>query len=197
MAFDISQQLLDQIEAKYGEAARARLERWEQLLGTPHSLSDDRKLMLVNSFFNQIKFKSDEDHWKQEDYWATPLELLVTDGGDCEDYSIAKYFTLRHMGVPDSKLRITYVKALKLNQAHMVLAYYATPDAMPLILDNLTNKILPADQRDDLYPVYSFNGDGLWLSKQRGEGKRIGKSTKLTQWNLMNERLLKQLSLEN
>ncbi|WP_197479414.1 transglutaminase-like cysteine peptidase, partial [Oleiphilus sp. HI0132] len=81
--------------------------------------------------------------------WATPLEFLATNAGDCEDFSIAKYFTLREMGIPDDMIKITYVKALELNQAHMVLAYYPTPDAEPLILDNLINEIKPAGQRTD------------------------------------------------
>ena len=94
------------------------------------------------------------------------------------------------MGVPVDKLRITYVKAIRLNQAHMVLAYYETPSAEPLILDNLISDIKPASKRTDLVPVYSFNGDGLWLSKQRGQGKRIGESGKLSRWVDLNTRLL-------
>jgi len=62
---------------------------------------------------------------------------LASNGADCEDFSIAKYFALKELGVPIQRLRITYVKAVRLNQAHMVLAYYPEPDAVPLILDNL------------------------------------------------------------
>ncbi len=196
VALELTPHLLDQVQARFGQETRDRFEHWQQLLNSPQTLPEDRKLLLVNSFFNQIKYMNDIDHWQVEDYWATPFELLTSGGGDCEDYSIAKYFTLRQMGVPEEKLRITYVKALKLNQAHMVLAYYPTPDAEPLILDNLANQILPASQRQDLYPVYSFNGDGLWLSKQRGTGKRVGDANKLNQWSLMNERFLKQLKGE-
>ena len=192
-ALELTPQLLEQVQVRFGPETRSRFERWQQLLNSPPSLSENRKLLLVNSFFNQVKYMNDIDHWQTEDYWATPFELLTSGAGDCEDYSIAKYFTLRQMGVPEEKLRITYVKALKLNQAHMVLAYYPTPDAEPLILDNLANQILPASQRQDLFPVYSFNGGGLWLSKQRGAGKRVGDANKLNQWSHMNERFLKQL----
>ena len=87
------------------------------------------------------------------------------------------------LGVPDEKLKITYVKAVQLNQAHMILAYYPSPGAEPLILDNLINEILPASERPDLVPVYSFNGEGLWLSKLSSqEGKRIGNANKLESW---------------
>ncbi len=189
-AFELSDKLLNFIEDKYGQSARNRLELWERLATTPSQLSTQDKLSQVNRFFNTTNFKSDIQHWGQEDYWATPVELLATNGGDCEDYSIAKYFTLKTMGVPVDKLRITYVKAIRLNQAHMVLAYYETPGAEPLILDNLISDIKPASKRTDLVPVYSFNGDGLWLSKQRGQGKRIGESGKLSRWVDLNTRLL-------
>ena len=192
-AFEISLQVLSHVEKEFGTPARDRLERWQRLLNAPKDLPEEKKLILVNSFFNQTNFVSDIEHWGKEDYWATPMEFLITNGGDCEDYSIAKYFALRELGVADDKLRITYVKALKLNQAHMVLAYYSEPGAEPLILDNLIKEIKSGSERSDLYPIYSFNGDGLWLSKQRGLGKKVGQATKLTQWNEVNERLLKQL----
>lgn len=189
-AFELSDKLLNFIENKYGQSARSRLELWERLATTPSQLPIQEKLNQVNRFFNSTTFKSDLQHWGKEDYWATPVELLATNGGDCEDYSIAKYFTLKTMGVPVDKLRITYVKAIRLNQAHMVLAYYETPSAEPLILDNLISDIKPASKRTDLVPVYSFNGDGLWLSKQRGQGKRIGEAGKLSRWVDLNTRLL-------
>ena len=192
-AFEISQQMFDQIEDQFGSSARDRVESWQRLLNKPKKTPEDMKLRLVNQFFNQTRFISDIEHWGQEDYWATPIELITTNGGDCEDYSIAKYFALREMGVADDKLRITYVKALHLNQAHMVLAYYPSPAADPLILDNLINEIKPGSQRSDLRPIYSFNGDGLWLAKRKGPGKLVGDANKLRQWHKLNQRLSTEL----
>ncbi len=189
-AFELGDKLLNLVEEKYGRLAKERLVIWQDIANTPSNLSTVEKLNKVNQFFNQTHFKSDWQHWGKEDYWATPVEMLATNGGDCEDYSIAKYFTLKTMGVSVEKLRITYVKAIRLNQAHMILAYYETPEAEPLILDNLVGDIRPASKRPDLVPVYSFNGDGLWLSKQRGQGKKIGRSDKLTRWVDLNSRLL-------
>jgi predicted transglutaminase-like cysteine proteinase len=182
-ALELNNKILKFIDKRFGQPAVERLQKWERIANYDKTLSDEKKLELVNQFFNQIKFVSDQEHWNKEDYWATPLELLATNAGDCEDYSIAKYFTLREMGVADEKMKITYVKALKLNEAHMVLAYYPTPESEPLILDNLIKKIKPASERDDLAPVYSFNGEGLWLSKIRGQlGKRLGSANKLDNW---------------
>ena len=108
--------------------------------------------------------------------------MLSSNGGDCEDFSIAKYFTLRKMGIPEEYMRLTYVKALQLDQAHMVLFYIPSPDSEPLVLDNLDTEIRQSSERTDLLPVYSFNGDGLWLSKKKGVDERVGRSRRLSRW---------------
>ncbi|WP_372965384.1 transglutaminase-like cysteine peptidase [Marinobacter sp.] len=192
-ALELSDKLMDYVLKDFGQEAHQRLQNWQRLQILAANAPIDRQLRLVNSFFNRVHFVSDIGHWGEEDYWATPVELLTTNGGDCEDFSIAKYLTLREIGVPDEELRIVYVKALELNQAHMVLAWYKTPDAEPLILDNLINEIKTASQRTDLEPVYSFNGDGLWLNKSSGDRPRIGDSEKLEHWQDLNHRLTKSL----
>jgi len=181
--FTLSEQLLSDIEKQYGNYARQQVTSWNELITGKLHVKELEKLHAVNDFFNKLAFVNDIDHWGQEDYWATPLQMLTSNGGDCEDFSIAKYFTLREMGVPAERMRLTYVKALELNQAHMVLTYYPSPDAEPLILDNLVKEILPSSERDDLLPVYSFNGDGLWIAKSRGREQRIGHSDRLSRWN--------------
>lgn len=181
---------INNVGKKYGSAAAARMQKWREILYSPKSLDESKKLELVNRFFNSLPFVSDQEHWGKEDYWATPVEFLATDGGDCEDFAIAKYLTLREMGVPPERLRITYVKATTLNQAHMVLTYYPTPDAEPLVLDNLQSGILPASQRQDLIPVYSFNGDSLWLAKElTGRGQFLGGSDRVGLWRDLLKRL--------
>lgn len=172
-------------ERLYGPAtpaARQRIAEWAALLNTPSQGTIQDKLKQVNQFFNaRMAFRDDIVVWKQQDYWATPIEFLRKGAGDCEDFALAKYFTLREMGVPANQLRITYVKALELNQAHMVVTWYPTPTAIPLVLDNLKTAILPATQRTDLLPVYAFNGEGLWLP-QSGGNKRVGDSKRLSRW---------------
>lgn len=172
-------------ERLYGPAtpaARQRIAEWAALLNTPSQGTIQDTLKQVNHFFNaRMAFRDDIVVWKQQDYWATPIEFLRKGAGDCEDFALAKYFTLREMGVPANQLRITYVKALELNQAHMVVTWYSTPTAIPLVLDNLKTAILPATQRTDLLPVYAFNGEGLWLP-QSGGNKRVGDSKRLSRW---------------
>ncbi|MFI8383521.1 cysteine protease LapG [Pseudomonas sp. NPDC079086] len=174
--------ILKNAESRYGNlgAAKQRIQAWEAQIKASTDSSERDKLTEVNRFFNrQIRFVDDIQLWKQNDYWATPIEMLVKGAGDCEDYSIAKYFTLRRLGIPSDKLRITYVKALNYNQAHMVLTYYASPGAEPLVLDNLINEIKPASQRKDLLPVYAFNAEGLYLA---GSNSKKSDSKKLSRW---------------
>jgi predicted transglutaminase-like cysteine proteinase len=187
--FVLEASVLDAAEKKYGDGARQRLLAWQRLVNEDASTTDLEKLEKANRFINTNNFVSDAIHWLKNDYWATPIEFLASNGGDCEDFALAKYFTLKLLGVPEGKINMTYVKAWKLNQAHMVLTYYATPGAEPLVLDNLVQTIELASKRSDLIPVYSFNGSGLWLSKERGRGKLVGKSDRLKLWNNLLERM--------
>lgn len=190
----LSDQLLERVEANYNKFARKRLIGWQELVDNSKQLSDTEKLEKVNTFFNSnVLFMNDIDLWKKDDYWATPLEMLSIGAGDCEDYSIAKYFTLVELGVPEDKLRITYVKATSVGQAHMVLTYFETKRSIPLVLDNLITDIEPANKRTDLIPVYSFNGSGLWLAKSRGGGKRVGESSRLSSWEDLKKRMASEM----
>ncbi|GGC00395.1 sulfate adenylyltransferase [Marinobacterium zhoushanense] len=186
---DFSPALLSRVEAKFGTQAVLRLNALKKLIETNQNMTEMEKVKEVNDFFNLVPYYTDIVHWKVEDYWATPFEKLTTFGGDCEDYAIAKYFSLIELGIPDDRMRIMYVKALNWNQAHMVLTYFPQPRSIPLVLDNLNPEILPANKRKDLVPVYSFNGDGLWLAKERGTGKRVGSSGKLGLWTDLRRRV--------
>ena len=181
------------IASEHGSDAELRIRKWQDLIHGSERLSERQKLELVNDFFNGARFVDDINLWRQNDYWSTPLEFLLADAGDCEDFSIAKYFTLRAMGVDNAKLRLTYVKALNLNQAHMVLAYYPDSSSTPVILDNLNKRIKPAQERSDLQPVYSFNAEDLWLARSRNEQLIAGKARQLGRWLKLNERMLQEL----
>jgi predicted transglutaminase-like cysteine proteinase len=182
-------QLAQKVARQYGPDAEKRIVAWRKAVDGVQGGTDLEKLIAVNNFFNQMDFVDDIDHWGKEDYWATPIEFLGTRGGDCEDFTIAKYFSLRELGVPDEKLRLVYVKALKLNQHHMVLAYYHKPTAIPVLLDNLDKTLKPASKRRDLLPIYSFNAKNLWLSKEKGRGVLVGGSSRLSLWTDLNSRL--------
>jgi len=149
--------VMKKAERKYGGLIVSRFLKYNKMLEQAEALSTRNKLQLVNNFFNQVPYKSDLKNWKQEDYWATPLEFLARGKGDSEDYVIAKYFALHTLGVDPKKLYFTYVDSNKFNRPHMVLSYFETPSAQPFILDNINKEILSASERSDLSPVYNFN----------------------------------------
>jgi predicted transglutaminase-like cysteine proteinase len=178
--FTIADGILTKIEKEYGSFAPKRALALLNMMNRAKDLDEKAKLEKVNDFFNGTPYHSDQSVWGVSDYWATRLQFIGKDKGDCEDYVIAKYFTLKEMGVPTSKLYMTYAKSLKFKVAHMVLIYYETPKSIPLVLDNYNFKILPANQRDDLVPVYSFSGDDLFNAKQVQLGKMLPAVTKQT-----------------
>jgi len=185
---------LNEIRKTYGSFAVSRIQAALKLIEKIAPLTERKKLDAVNRFVNKVHFVSDQKAWGKQDYWATPIEFLGRDEGDCEDFVITKYFMLRKVGISEDKLYFTYVKALKLNQAHMVLTYYETPKSIPLVLDNLNYKILPATKRKDLAYVYSFNARALYLNRQQGLGKIVpGGQTKNRKWANFLKRIEKDL----
>ncbi|MFA9373400.1 MAG: transglutaminase-like cysteine peptidase [Poseidonibacter sp.] len=189
--YNISNEQISAITKKYGKRAQNRVLLWDKMIESSKDKKILQKLKNVNEFFNKIRYSTDEKHWRKKDYWATPFEFMGTGAGDCEDYAIAKYFSLRKLGVPDHKLRITYVtyqkKRTKYEQAHMVLTYYHKVGSTPIVLDNIDKKLQLASKRDDLKPVYSFNANGLWQAKNKGSVK-IGKNN-LKSWKSLMSRI--------
>lgn len=155
----------------------------QTLIGLLAAQPEERRLAGMNRFFNErIRFAEDIETTGEVDQWASPMELLGRGAGDCEDYAIAKYFSLIAAGVPSLRLRLVYVRAQVRGAStpHMVLAYYPQPTAEPLILDNLRPDIQGASQRPDLKPVFSFNAEGLW----QGTGTQSAgdPSARLSRW---------------
>lgn len=184
---------LEKVEKRYGQFARRRVELLNDLMIKLKDAPEEEKITKVNDFFNRMRFTNDIKLWGVKDYWATRTEFIGKDAGDCEDFVIAKYFTLKQLGVPIKKLYFTYVKAVKLRQAHMVLTYFKKPKTVPLVLDNINFKILPATVRKDLIPVYSFNGDALFLAKQQGLGQIVPSGNKKNKkWLQLIDKLKKE-----
>ena len=111
-----SPELRAKLQEVYGGRAIQRAEAFSRLLSPRAGTTDQQKIELVNNYFNNLTYSEDPRLWGDDDYWANPLEFIGARGGDCEDYSIAKYYTLMELGVDEKKLRLAYVKAVKYNQ---------------------------------------------------------------------------------
>ena len=161
---NMDKQFFDHISNRFAPSGSLRLgDTRQRLLDYARQLpiNENSTLRFVNDLLNRVPQVSDSAHWGVADYWATPAELVASNGGDCEDFVIAKYFALKESGIPAEKLRLTYVKSFQAGKIenHMVLAYYSTPEAEPMLLDNVQPQMLPASKRPDLLPVYEFNGE--------------------------------------
>ena len=184
--------LEQEVKNKFGADKASHVAALEVALHALESKGVKDQLLGVNAFFDEhIQYATDDIVFKEKDYWATPSELFGHSRGDCEDYAIAKYVALLHLGIDSSKLRLIYVKAKigrsRVTQAHMVLGYYDTPSSDPLVLDSLVSNVLPGSQRTDLIPVFSFNDSGIW---QPGKTSQVSSSTsRLSRWRDVIERM--------
>lgn len=179
-----SDSFYQKLSTTYGEAAKKRAEKWRHVIVDNQSDSDWSKINQVNHFFNKtITYEDDLSLWGKKDYWASPVETIGRGKGDCEDFAIAKYFTLTSLGVDPNKLRLMYVRQLTVNQPHMVLIYFEDLKEAPFVLDNFNPRVLPASKRRDLKPIYSFNAQGLWMAKAKGLGRKVTNSKGVSAWD--------------
>lgn len=198
----VSAAAVAELTGRFGAAAGPRIERWRKTLhelkqAAPGGASRTAPELLdaVNSYLNRnMAFIDDLRHWGAEDYWASPLEFVGSGGGDCEDFALAKYYALKELGVPISRLRITYVRSTRIDRPHMVLAYHGTGGADPLILDNIEPRLLPASERPDLLPVFGFNDDAYWLAGG-GTARRAGDSSQIRLWRGFQDKLRREQAL--
>ncbi len=133
---------------------------WDKLKSRLEGKDELTKLKIVNNFWNQWPYKQDPRAYKAPDYWASPAEFRKN-SGDCEDYAIAKYFTLRSMGFPMEKMRIVVVRDTILRLAHAILAVYV--DGEIYILDNLSKNVLSHSRIRNYIPQYSVNEKNRWM----------------------------------
>jgi predicted transglutaminase-like cysteine proteinase len=178
-----------QINSKHDGETAKRFTAWEHLIYHSLDKTESEKIKLVNDFFNRMTWVSDKELWNQKDYWATPIESLIRNAGDCEDFSIAKYFTLMAMDIPYERLKISYVR-LQDGQHHMVLSYYEDMDAEPIILDNFNKKLLPKHKRTDLTFLFSFNSEKVWVSEKKFV--RLSNDNAISNWVSLMDRIVKE-----
>lgn len=133
---------------------------WRDLVIGLQNSDKVTQLQMVNGFFNRWQYREDRDTYGRSDYWASPAEFM-SNSGDCEDYAIAKYFTLTVLGFNDQQLRVMAVIDNNRGIAHSVLA--AKIDAHVYVLDNLTSTVLRDTEYAQGYtPRFAVNFSGVW-----------------------------------
>lgn len=136
------------------------MNNWVTELSSLQSGSVDRMARKVNDFVNASRYITDDKLWGKSDYWATPVEFLKN-GGDCEDFAIAKYTALRALGVPETYMRVAIVHDNLKNIPHAVLIVFT--ERGPAILDNQIKQVRYAQSVERYTPIFSINRDAWWL----------------------------------
>lgn len=151
-----------ELVALVGEPAKAgsrEADMFKVIVSSLKGQSGLNQMALVNRFYNQQPYKTDDENYGVPDHWATVGEFL-SNGGDCEDYAIAKYRTLIRAGFPESQLRIVLVDDTIRKSTHAVLA--ARVGQVTYILDNQAAWLRPETSLTYYHPIYSLNGSGVW-----------------------------------
>ncbi len=145
-----------------------RLEKYDELKIKIKDYDLIRKLNHTNTFINKILPQLDTKSSGIDDYWATPKEFLISGHGDCEDYAIAKYFTLLELGIKKENLYFAVVDVKANRGSHMILLYTENKNESPLVLDNLSTVVIPFSKRKDLIPKFAFNElDSYYLTNDK------------------------------
>ncbi len=145
-----SKKELNLIKIELGDIAKNRADDYSSTIRSLQNIPKEKQLIKVNSYLNQLLPQVDMLNQKTPDHWETPKEFLRCGYGDCEDYAIIKYFTLLKLGFEKKKLYITSVYEKYTGSYHMVLSYFESEGKPPLILDNLSFRILDLKRREDL-----------------------------------------------
>jgi predicted transglutaminase-like cysteine proteinase len=131
----------------------------ENFLLSIKELPAKEQIKRVNSYHNKQRYVEDMPNWGVSDYWATLVEFLKRNG-DCEDYAIAKYISLKKLGFDVDNLRIVVLHDQNLRLMHSVLAVYE--DDKIYILDNQIKSVLEDTRIHHYTPIYSINERHWW-----------------------------------
>lgn len=162
-----------EIEKSSGRIAKNRAMDYQKNINIFKSYNKTKQLNRVNAYLNQLLPQYDAVMQKQEDYWASPKEFLQKGYGDCEDYVIIKYFSLLKLGFNKDRLFLTTVFEKYMGGYHMVLSYFKEGGKSPLILDNLSFRILTLEQRTDIQADAFINTRGVFKIDKNNKLKKI------------------------
>lgn len=177
---------------RYGKNGLRRIKNWQYLINDYQRKPELEKLKIANTYINQLRFVDDIVHWGKKDYWATPVETLASNGGDCEDFAIAKYYTLSKLGMSEQCLSLSYVRVKGYNKPHMVLVYQCFEEDSAIVLDNLNPRLLSQKERRDLTTIYSFNAKNMWIMRPSGQKRKLNSQSRMRLWDDLKRRVARQ-----
>jgi predicted transglutaminase-like cysteine proteinase len=143
-----------------GSLRKKEVQDWMEFLGTLKDASPKEKVEAVNQYMNAVTFSADTKTYGQRDYWATPMEFLARGKGDCEDYAVAKYISLRSVGFSQDQMRMVIVFDHVMNMPHALLV--VENEGETLVLDNQNPDVLQASDVNRYKPIYSISQTAWW-----------------------------------
>jgi len=147
-------------ECTDGTFNKCHLREWYAFLATIKDNPRSQQIDAVNRYANQKAYVIDPDNYSLDDYWAIPREFLYN-GGDCEDYAITKFFSLRWLGYGKDDLRLLILQDTNLRIRHAVLLVFDHEQV--LVLDNQSQQVVPQEKIVHYVPLYSLNEQQWWL----------------------------------
>lgn len=139
---------------------QCHLQKWHNFLKKIKDKPKRQQIAEVNRYANEKKYVMDMANYGVEDYWAIPKEFLYH-GGDCEDFAITKFFSLRWLGYHDDDIRLLILQDTNLRIQHAVLMVLDRGEL--LVLDNQSHEVLPQNQIRHYVPLYSLNEKQWWV----------------------------------
>jgi predicted transglutaminase-like cysteine proteinase len=155
----LSMQALDLCSQRPGECETAEMRRWAELIKSLKGENQLRQIITVNKWFNRLPYKYDDVAYNTSDYWAATQELFQY-RGDCEDYALSKYYTLRQLGFTPDQLKIVVVYDKQSYSNHAVLMIYI--NATRYMMDINGDATDPSPMGPRYRPLYSFNEKTAW-----------------------------------
>lgn len=138
---------------------------WRELVKGLKNSDDMTKMNFVNAFFNRWQYRTDIETYNVSEHWAGPIAFMQN-SGDCEDYAIAKYVTLKFLGFKDNAMRIMAV--IDNNRGgigHSVLSVES--DEGKMVLDNTASRVYSDGQQTGYAPRFAVNQSGIYTYAQQ------------------------------
>lgn len=124
----------------------------------------------VHWLVNARPYREDRRQFGRNDVWQTPFSFW-RQGGDCEDYAIAKYMALRALGFSPEELRLTVLTSRMRREVHAVLLIEV--EGAWYVADNLRRSLRLLEQYDGWKPIFSVSDAGAWRYVARPLGQEL------------------------
>lgn len=119
-------------------------------------------LVTTNTLINAVPYRTDQEVYGVSDYWATPVEMLAANGGDCEDHAIAKLAVLKQAGISEDKLRLVVGIDTATGKAHAMAVVEL--DGIAYVLDGRTNRVVAWGGAElHFKPLYAAGFHKAWI----------------------------------